>query len=365
MTQRLWRCSIALLTAMSILTMQAASAADKDKQLVRVKGSVGYKSDANAKVKPIAGQQVLPDEAFAVTDMRSIADLNMPDSSVITIGEATEVQVGAFNSAIPAGSKITLKNGALKFSIKHPSGAQANYQFITPTSSIGVRGTEGYLVVGNNGTQLVCVACAAGDVTVSITATGVTTALVSGQVLTITGTPAAATSVVGTTANLNTPAVNQFSNGANPFGNAAQVSNPTGATSGTSVGSSAAAAPAAAGAAVSGTTAAVAAVAAGGLAVAVSQPPQLIPSPQLTFNPSSLSFTGVGQTQMFQISGMTSTGTPTSANTGIATVSGTGPSFMVTSVAPGTTTITVTAAGGVSGVLTVMVARTVVQPSKH
>jgi len=331
-----------------------------------MKGSVGYKTDAAAQVKPIAGKQVLPDEAFAVTQMRSIADLNMPDSSVITIGEATEVQVGAFNSAVPAGSKITLKNGALKFSIKHPTGAQANYQFITPTSSIGVRGTEGFLVVGNNGTQLVCLACAAGDVTLTVTATGITTGLVTGQVLTITGTPAAATSVVGTTSNLNTPAVNQFSNGANPFGNAAQITNPTGATSGTSLGSTAAAAaPAEASAAVSATTAAVATAAVGGLAVAVSQRTPPLPSPILTFSPSSLSFTGIGQTQMFQISGMTATGSASSANTGIATVSGTGSSFIVTSVSPGTTTIMVNA-GGLSGTLTVMVARTIVQPSsKH
>ena len=188
-------------------------AASGDKQLARVKGIVGYQAAPNAPFKAIFGRLDLPDDAVAVTQTGGQAVLRLKDSSEIDIGQNTTVQVGAFN-AVDTGkqNEIVLQNGALHFNIRHPVGGQSNYKFTTATSQIAVRGTEGFLLSSASGTQVVCVACAAGDITVQTG--GQVTSIVSGQTAVIAGSSAgnASVTVVSNSTVSGNPALNQFNN---------------------------------------------------------------------------------------------------------------------------------------------------------
>ena len=192
----------------SLLPLDAASG---DKQLARVKGIVGYQAAPNAPFKAIFGRLDLPDDAVAVTQTGAQAVLRLKDSSEIDIGQNTSVQVGSFN-AVDTGkqNEIVLNNGALHFNIRHPQGGQSNYKFTTATSQIAVRGTEGFLLSSASGTQVVCVSCAAGDITVQTG--GQVTSIVSGQTAVIAGSSAgnASVTVVSNSSVGGNPAVNQF-----------------------------------------------------------------------------------------------------------------------------------------------------------
>jgi hypothetical protein len=235
-----------------------------DKQLARVKGVVGYQASATSDFKPIFGRLDLPDDAFAVTKPNASAVLRLKDSSEIDIGENTKVQIGAFNPASSGNQNtIVLNGGALHFNIRHPQGGQSNYRFVTATSQIAVRGTEGFLIAGANGTQVVCVSCATGDVSVQVGQQ--TVSIVSNQTLTVLGSnPLTATTSITANPTVNNPAVNQFNGNQNPFsaGPTSTTVDPTGSFSGAGTG--------AAGAGAGGVITTVAAAgAAGGVAAAV------------------------------------------------------------------------------------------------
>lgn len=175
----------AVVAAIIIASLPSASGAASSNQLRRVKGNVGYQPSTAAPVTPLFGRIDLPDQAVAVTESNSLAELALPDSSVVTIGAGSRVQIGAFaNSAAGPGSTITVNGGTLRFDIKRPAGGRANYQFQTPTSQIAVRGTIGLLSVINGVTTVGCVQCAADSVVV--TTGGQTFAVATGQILTIT-----------------------------------------------------------------------------------------------------------------------------------------------------------------------------------
>ncbi|MBC5816110.1 MAG: FecR domain-containing protein, partial [Candidatus Eremiobacteraeota bacterium] len=219
--------SVLLCSLMATIVPLASSAAT-DKTLERVKGAVSYDMGDN-KPHAISGQLVLPDNAFAVTDNGALARLQLPDSSTIEIGQHTRVQVGAFSPAESGKlNYITLNNGAIKFNIHRPAGGKSNYQFVTPTSQIAVRGTAAFLAAGPQGTMVSCIACAAGDVTVTTGST--TTALVTGQTLTVSASGGVVTgSSVASNAGVNNPEFNQINGETNPFGAAnSPPSDPTG-----------------------------------------------------------------------------------------------------------------------------------------
>lgn len=212
-----------------------------DKQLARVKGIVGYQTSATSDFKPIFGRLDLPDDAYAITKPNASAVLRLADSSEIDIGENTKVQVGAFSS-VSSGNQntIVLNGGALHFNIRHPQGGQSNYKFVTATSQIAVRGTEGFLIAGVNGTQVVCVSCAAGDVSVQVGQQ--TISVVTNQTLTVLGSnPLTATTSIASNPTINNPAVNQFNANQNPFSPTAsgQGLDPTGSFSGVGTGAAA------------------------------------------------------------------------------------------------------------------------------
>jgi len=143
-------------------------AADGDKELARVRGTVEYQLAAEP-FREVAGEVVVPDDALAVTLADSRALLRLADSSEVDIGARARLRVGAFN-ALESGKPtvLALELGAIHFVIRHPTGARANYVFVTPTSQVAVRGTEGYLVAGPNGTHFYCADCAEGDVTMRV-----------------------------------------------------------------------------------------------------------------------------------------------------------------------------------------------------
>jgi len=175
---------------------------------------------------------------------------------------------------------------------------------------------------------------------VTITVGGVVAAIVTGQVFTVLGPTGATTTSAGTVANFNNPAVNQFTSGANPFGNAAASSDVTGSASGASTAGASAGLSAravAGGAAVTG--AAVAAVAAQTPPSAPSAGPTSAP---ISIGPSSIVFNRVGDQQYFPVSGASAV---FSQNPSVATASASGPMVIIKAVGGGTTILTLSGPG--------------------
>jgi hypothetical protein len=176
----------------------ATEAADANKQLQKLHGDVGYATAKDASdFKAVFGKFDLPDQDYAVTHAKSAAQIAMPDSSLIELGENTSVQVGAFdNTTASPGATITVNDGSrLRFEIKRPEGGAANYHFVTPTSQVAVRGTVGLLAFVNGITTVGCVACAADSVVVQVGSQ--TFALATGQFLTVSALGAVTTGALG------------------------------------------------------------------------------------------------------------------------------------------------------------------------
>lgn len=145
----------AALAAAFVLTQAPhAAPAVTVKTLVRISGDVGYQQTKDSAYVPITGQQEIPDNAYVVTRSGGIADLIMPDSSVIRIAQAATIQVGAFHQPGQGENTIAIYGGSFRFKVQHPGGGVANYKFVTPTSQIAVRGTEGLGKVTNDVTQV-------------------------------------------------------------------------------------------------------------------------------------------------------------------------------------------------------------------
>lgn len=252
---------VACLVASSVPHL--TQAAGGGKQLQRVRGTVGYSTDKDAAdFKTVFGKFDLPDNDYAVTKAQSAAVLAMPDSSLISLGENTSVQVGAFDSAAASpGSTITVNGGALRFEIKRPEGGVANYKFVTPTSQVAVRGTVGLLAFVNGITTVGCVACAADSVAVTVGSQTIT--LVTGQFLAISAAGAITTGALGS-------ALGAFTGAGVPVSGAS--------------GAAAAGVPAAAaGGAAAGAVVPIAAAAvAGGTAIGIAASNKSTPAPQPT-----------------------------------------------------------------------------------
>jgi hypothetical protein len=251
-------------------------AAGGSKQLQRVRGTVGYSTVANgADFKTVFAKFDLPDDDFAVTRGQSAAVLALPDSSLVSLGENTSVQVSAFDAAVASpGATIKVNGGSLRFDIKRPAGGAANYHFQTPTSQVAVRGTIGLLAFVNGITTVGCVVCAADSVAVTVGTQTIT--LVTGQFLAISAagaiTTGALSGVVGTFSGAGVPVTAQ-------------------------AGAAAAGIPAAGAAAAGAVIPAAAAAAVAGTAVGVSASnhaptPQVSASPTATPLPPSASATG-------------------------------------------------------------------------
>jgi len=194
---RFGRFRVAALATVVVLALVAGTptpAAD-DKVLQRVKGVVGYEPTTSAPLTPIVAKFALPDDYLAITREKSAALLTLPDSSIVGLGENTDVQVGAFNqTAAGPGSTITVNGGTLRFDIRRPQGGTANYRFVTTTSQTAVRGTVGLISVFGGNTTVACLVCAADSV--SVTVGTQTFTLLSGQMLTVSAAGAVVTGTI-------------------------------------------------------------------------------------------------------------------------------------------------------------------------
>jgi hypothetical protein len=177
-------------TAVVVAALPAHAATDNELQAVR--GTSGYEANVGAPFRQLFGHISLADDAIAITRPASNALLVLPDSSQVALGANTNVRVGAFNDpSATTPTTLTLQNGAVRFDVRHPSGGRANYVFQTGTSQIAVRGTIGLYSSGPNGDVVSCLACAPGDVVVTVGSQ--TYAIVTGQTLTVSAAGVVAT----------------------------------------------------------------------------------------------------------------------------------------------------------------------------
>lgn len=177
------------------LCAPCAVAQGSDKQLARVKGTVQYQARRQDPFRELVGALNLPDDAVAVTLADSQGLLRLPDSSEIDVGAKARFRVGALSAVAGKPTVVVLELGAMHFVVRHPQGALANYLFVTPTSQIAVRGTEGYIVTGPKGTDFYCGDCSEGDVTLRTGSRSIP--LTTGwQVIIVGGDPATAETTV-------------------------------------------------------------------------------------------------------------------------------------------------------------------------
>ena len=228
--------------AAAILAAVPAAAA-QDAQLRAVRGTVGYQLDKDAPFTRVVGSLLLTDNRFAVTRAASNGELVLADSSIVALGENTNIQVGAITQAgAAAPTAMSLVAGAIRFNVRHPAGGRSNYVFSTPTSQIAIRGTIGLLATGPGGDTLTCLDCAPGDVTITtkrraavVLLTGQTAVISAAGDVTVSVT-AAAIAAIFSTAGLNTiaSAPSAFAPGIEH-----KTPNPTGAIAGAVLGGAA------------------------------------------------------------------------------------------------------------------------------
>jgi ferric-dicitrate binding protein FerR (iron transport regulator) len=135
-----------------IVASSAPSTAGDDKQLQSQKGDVSYQVP-NGKPVTLGVNAVIgiADQDYAITGGESLAQVLLPDSSRVLVGSDTKVQLAFFNQAQIATAKFVVYQGKVRFAVRHPAGAKANYTFATPTASVGVRGTQGDIEYDSTG----------------------------------------------------------------------------------------------------------------------------------------------------------------------------------------------------------------------
>jgi Na+/proline symporter len=173
--------SIALVAALVGIPFNV-SAAGADKELTNVKGAVAYeRGDKHARVFPSASVAMSSSD-WAETGADSLARITLPDSSRVLMGSDTRVQLVRFDQSDVAHARVILESGKVRFTVEHPTGAKADYQFSTPTSQIAVRGTEGDISVDGDQLTVNVYSTKIPDAPVSVT---FTTGSKSGSVITL------------------------------------------------------------------------------------------------------------------------------------------------------------------------------------
>jgi len=144
-------CACALVVAGAL-----PSLAGSDKQLQNVKGSVSYQAPNKTPV-PVGVNAIVGvnDQYTTITGSESLGAIILPDSSQIMVGSDSKVQLALFNQTNMANAKFVLYDGKVRFAVRHPQGAQANYTFTTATGSVAVRGTQGDISFDDKGNMRV------------------------------------------------------------------------------------------------------------------------------------------------------------------------------------------------------------------
>ncbi|MDP9017550.1 MAG: FecR family protein [Candidatus Eremiobacteraeota bacterium] len=147
--------AIAGLSIAAALALPVCVAADTaDKQLASLKGQVSYQHGVAKRPLALNASIVLADKDYAMTGADSRGAVTLPDSSVVTVGSETKIQMAFFNQTDIANAKFILYDGKARFEVRHPQGSKANYTFSTPTASIAVRGTQGDIGVAKDSLQV-------------------------------------------------------------------------------------------------------------------------------------------------------------------------------------------------------------------
>ncbi|MBV8602077.1 MAG: FecR domain-containing protein [Candidatus Eremiobacteraeota bacterium] len=133
--------------ALLFVAIPAGVRAADDKVLANVKGSVSYEKGGKATPLALDSTIALADKDVAVTGSASLGRVQLPDSSIVTLASMTRVELSFFNRSDIASAQFVVYQGKTRFKVEHPQGAKANYTFVTPTSTISVRGTEGDIAV--------------------------------------------------------------------------------------------------------------------------------------------------------------------------------------------------------------------------
>lgn len=138
------RCVLAGAAAVAMACAAVAPSLADDKQLQNQRGAVSYQAP-HGKPVPLGVNATIgmADRDFAITGGQSLAQILLPDSSGVLVGSDTKIQLGFFNQAQIATANFVVYNGRVRFAVRHPHGAKANYTFKTATASVGVRGTQG------------------------------------------------------------------------------------------------------------------------------------------------------------------------------------------------------------------------------
>jgi hypothetical protein len=142
------RNSVLALCAGFALVTAVALASAQDKVLENLKGVVRYES-AGVAARDLAlnGTVGVSDRNILSTGSESLGKLTLPDSSTITLGGDTRVELSRFDLSNVAHAAFVLYSGKTRFAVNHPKGALANYTFKTPVGEIAVRGTQGDISV--------------------------------------------------------------------------------------------------------------------------------------------------------------------------------------------------------------------------
>jgi FecR protein len=200
--------SASLLSVLLALLPLTASPADSGKTLKNDKGSVVY-GPANPAPNKLAvkASATLNDSDYAQTGADSLATVTLPDSSQIEMASNSSVQMVSFSQTDIAHAKFVVV-GKMRFTVQHPSGAQADYQFQTTTGQIAVRGTVGDIFANpTGGLQVNVYALSNPALPVQVTlVNGQVFTLAAGQSLVATAAAGAVTaSVTGVTQSMFTP----------------------------------------------------------------------------------------------------------------------------------------------------------------
>ena len=148
------RTMLLFVVAVALIVPALGSADTTNKELQSVKGLVSYQHGTLKKPLATNASIVLADKDYALTGPDSRGAVALPDSSVVTVGSQTKVQLAFFNQTDIANAKFVLYNGKTRFEVRHPQGSKANYTFVTPTASIGVRGTQGDIGVDKDSLEV-------------------------------------------------------------------------------------------------------------------------------------------------------------------------------------------------------------------
>jgi hypothetical protein len=120
-----------------------------DRTLQNLHGNVSYVTGDGLPAHDLApsASTVIADDDVARTGAASMASIVLGDSSQILMASNSVLKVDTFSQADIAHAHFVIFEGKMRFRVRHPAGAHADYTFTTPTGQIGVRGTEGDIAV--------------------------------------------------------------------------------------------------------------------------------------------------------------------------------------------------------------------------